>query len=126
MTTPPRHVPLFFQVYDFTCLWYSHTKQFKKLDRYTIAQKIFLLLLDLTVAVLRAETMPPFQKRKLLEEISPNIDIVKVLIRMSNSLDILDERAYIALQQELQEIGQMLGGWIRSLPASASAIRQTR
>lgn len=86
------------------------------MDRYSIGQKVFELLLEFLVAVHQAQYLPPALKRASLEAISPNFDTVKILIRLARKLEIIDEKKYLALTQELQQIGRMLGGWIKTLP----------
>lgn len=109
---------LFTRLYDFLCQWYIHSRKFPKFDRYTIAKKIFSLLLEALVCVMRAEYLSGSRKRTALETVSPLIDSVKILIRLCRNIEIIDERAYLAMETELHEIGKMLGGWIRSLPPS--------
>lgn len=62
-----------------------------------------------------AEYQRDEQKRETLTNLSPLINTVKILIRLSHNIDILSEKEYIWCQSELQEIGNMLGGWIRSI-----------
>jgi len=50
-----------------------------------------------------------------LQKASLKIDLLKILIRLAKEVKALDNKKYIQLQQELQEIGKMIGGWIRSL-----------
>lgn len=38
---------------------------------------------------------------------------LKILIRILKDLKILDIKKYLLLEDELQEIGKMLGGWIK-------------
>lgn len=42
-------------------------------------------------------------------------DLLKILIRLAKDIEILDNKRYIKLEQALQEIGRMLGGWKRSV-----------
>lgn len=64
---------------------------------------------------MKAEYLSKEKKKEALLEISPHFDTVKILIRLSRNLDIIPEHEYIKLEENLQEIGKMLGGWIRSL-----------
>lgn len=42
-------------------------------------------------------------------------DLLKILIRLAKDVQALDNKKYIELEQALQEIGRMLGGWKRSV-----------
>jgi len=37
------------------------------------------------------------------------------MIRLANEINCLDNKKYLVLQEKLQEIGRMLGGWMRSI-----------
>jgi len=53
-------------------------------------------------------------KIHLLERTSVKLDILKLLIRLSKDIAALDNKKYLTLQEFLQEIGKMLGGWLRA------------
>lgn len=55
------------------------------------------------------------EKYNILQKASLKIDLLKILIRLAKEVKALDNKKYIQLQQELQEIGKMIGGWMRSL-----------
>ena len=38
-----------------------------------------------------------------------------MLIRLSNEIRVLDNKKYLILQEKLQEIGRMIGGWMKSI-----------
>ncbi|KKQ10018.1 MAG: hypothetical protein US19_C0009G0020 [Candidatus Daviesbacteria bacterium GW2011_GWB1_36_5] len=54
------------------------------------------------------------QKLLLLQKISTKLDLLKILLRLSKDSQSLTDKKYLELQAYLQEIGKMLGGWIRS------------
>ena len=58
----------------------------------------------------------PTAKDKIakLNETSVKVDLLKVLLRLSKDTKALNNNSYLALQATLQEIGKMLGGWIRA------------
>jgi len=58
----------------------------------------------------------PYSKEKTttLHIMSVKLDLLKILLRISKDTQCLSEKKYIELQTILQEIGKMLGGWIRS------------
>lgn len=114
---PPRRnladTLIFHRLNDLACLWYVHTKRFSKLDRYTLGQKVFELLVEMLVLVIRAQYQPIEQKLHTLNEISAYLDSVKVIIRITRKLEIVSEVWYIRFEDELCQVGKMLGGWIR-------------
>ncbi len=106
---------MFTRIYDLTCHWYRVARKFPKPDRYTIGNEIFSYLIVLLVGITKAEYLDFQRKRALLNSLSPTLDTIKILVRLANSLDILPDKHSIPIQGELQEIGKMLGGWIRSI-----------
>lgn len=49
-----------------------------------------------------------------LEQMSVKIDLLKILLRLAKDTKALSSGRYIELQSALQEIGKMLGGWLRA------------
>ena len=45
---------------------------------------------------------------------SVKVDLLKVLLRLAKDTQSISEGRYLNLQEMLQEIGKMLGGWIRA------------
>lgn len=55
------------------------------------------------------------RKIQYLEKSIVSIDILKILIRLAKDIQALDNKKYLQLQEQLQEIGRMLGGWKKSI-----------
>lgn len=114
---PPRRdlgdTLIFHCLNDLACLWYVHTKRMAKLDRYTLGQKIFELLIDMLVLVVRAQYQSNEKKLQILYNTSEQLDTIKILIRLTHKIEMIPEATYIRFQTDLQNIGKMLGGWIR-------------
>jgi len=51
----------------------------------------------------------------LISQASVKFDALKIFTRLTWELKILDDKKYAELQTHLQEIGKMIGGWLRSL-----------
>ena len=111
---------LFHRLNDLACLWYVHTKRLPKLDRYTIGQKVFELLVEMLVLVMQAQYESKPQKIQNLKQFSGHLDTTKILVRLMHKLMIIEEKPYIRFEAELVECGRMLGGWIRSLSNNPS------
>lgn len=45
---------------------------------------------------------------------SVKVDLLKVLLRLAKDTKALSSGSYLTLQDMLQEIGKMLGGWIKA------------
>jgi len=84
---------------------------FPKTRRYTLGQRlddstldIFELLFSIPNAKSKVET---------LMQISTKLDLIKVLLRLAKDNQAIKSNRYLELQATLQEIGKMLGGWIK-------------
>jgi hypothetical protein len=55
------------------------------------------------------------QRLHSLHRISNKLDLLKVLIRLAKETRTIDDKQYIEIQAIIQEVGRMIGGWIKSL-----------
>ncbi len=85
---------------------------FPKTKRYTLGQKLDTITLDIFEFLFEV----PLSSNKIsaLERISIKVDLLKVLLRSAKDTQTITDKKYLELQLILQEIGKMLGGWIRS------------
>ena len=85
---------------------------FPKTKRYTLGQKLDNLTLEIFELLF---SIPSSQnKTDILQKISIKLDLLKILLRLSKDILAVRDKKYLELQEMLQEIGRMLGGWIRS------------
>lgn len=85
---------------------------FPKTKRYTLGQKLDNLTLEIFELLFSIPTAN--SKAATLQQISIKLDLLKILLRLSKDSLALRDKKYLELQTILQEIGKMLGGWIRS------------
>lgn len=116
--TPPHSsfnfdVPLVHKIYDFYKLFHEFIKLFPKIEKYSLGQKIENLTLDILEISLKTVYSPKQEKLSLLKEVDTKINLLKMLIRLANEIKVLDNKKYLISQEKLQEIGKMIGGWIR-------------
>ncbi|HCR41792.1 TPA: hypothetical protein DIV45_00225 [Patescibacteria group bacterium] len=72
--------------------------------------------LGLLEELLLASKLPAgYEKKHNLISSSAKLELIKLLVRLAREVNALTDQQYILLQSHLQEIGSMLGGWIRSL-----------
>jgi len=53
------------------------------------------------------------QKLPFLRKASSKLDMLKFFLQITWEIKSLDNRKYIILSEQFEEIGKMLGGWIR-------------
>lgn len=105
-------IPIFTKLYDFYQNLSQVVTAFPKTKRYTLGQKLDNLTLEIFELLF---SVPSSQnKTDTLQQISIKLDLLKILVRLSKDSLALTDKKYLELQLLLQEIGKMLGGWIRS------------
>jgi len=63
--------------------------------------------------LLKTVYSPKQEKLSFLKEIDTKVNLLKTLIRLAYEIKSIDNKKYLILQEKLQEIGKMIGGWIR-------------
>ena len=107
-------IPVFTKTYDLYKAFYGYLATFPKKDRYTLGQKCEILLLDLLEGIILASSLSKEEKLPILKTASLKLDVLKVLFRLGKDLKIIESKKYLILEGFLQEIGKMLGGWIKA------------
>ena len=107
-------IPIFKKTYDLYKTFYGYRASVPKQDRYTIWQKCEELLLEVLEGILYASQTTKVEKLPFLERASMKLNFLRVFIRLMKDIKAIDSKKYIATGANLDEIGRMLGGWIRS------------
>lgn len=110
-----NEIPVTQKVYDFYCDLYLVIEKMPKKDKYSIGTKIEKCTLDLLELVVKAGNATSGDKVPFLTEASAKVDLLKLLIRLAHDIKATDQKKYLKLESQLQEIGRMVGGWIKSL-----------
>lgn len=85
-----------------------------KQDRYTLWQKCENILLDSLENILLASQMSKKEKLPVLEKASLQLNLFRIFTRLAKEVKALDNKKYVSLQKNTDEVGRMLGGWIKS------------
>jgi hypothetical protein len=110
------HTPLFHALYGLFCSWHVRCDAIPKRDRFTIGQKVENLMLEILVAMITAyHAKEGSRKLQLLTEANTSLECLKILIRLAKDVHALDKRWYLKYEEQLQEVGKMLGGWMSSI-----------
>jgi hypothetical protein len=119
MTTQTRSVldiPIFHRMYDLYKMLHSYQPQIPKSERYTLWQKCENTTLALLEALIETGHQKGDGRVQSLYGISNKLDLLKVLIRLAKDTRTIDSAKYLEIQTVIQEIGKMIGGWIKSVP----------
>jgi hypothetical protein len=94
---------------------HGYQRSIPKLERFTLWQKCENSALTVLEGLLQVGYVPPERRADLLTKISAHVDMLRVFLRLAHDTKTIDQKKYIALQATTDEIGRMLGGWLKSL-----------
>jgi len=107
-------IPIFKKTYDFYKNFHLLRAKISKQDRYTVFQRCENVILDLLERILEASQLSKAQKLPVLEKASLKLNFLRVFLRLMKDIKSIDLKIYAGLEQNVDEIGRMLGGWIKS------------
>jgi len=115
---PPPHrttlsiIQKFVETYK---LWDEFKNHFPKKSRYTLGAKIDTLFIDTIELLFIASYLGKEQKLPYLQKAGGKLDLLKFFLQIAWELKAIDNNKYIILSRQLDEIGKMIGGWIRGI-----------
>ncbi|HBB37283.1 MAG TPA: hypothetical protein DEB07_03310 [Candidatus Moranbacteria bacterium] len=108
-------IPIFKKIYELYRNFYSFRNSVPKQDRYTLWQKCENILLETLESILLASQMSKVEKLPVLEKASLKLNLFRIFVRLAKEVKAIDSKKYVLLQEKTDEIGRMLGGWIKSV-----------
>lgn len=107
-------IPIIKKTYDLYKVFHEYRKAIPKQDRYTVWERSENALLDTVECFMEAGYTKQTNKVILLERGSIKLNTFRFLVRLMKDTKSLDSKRYLVLQTSVDEIGRMLGGWMRS------------
>ena len=107
-------IPIFKKTYDLYKVFYSYRDGITKQDRHSIWQRCESIILDILEGILLASQTYKSEKVPILEKVSLKLNFLRVFLRLMKEVRVIDNKKYTALEGLVDEIGRMLGGWIKS------------
>jgi hypothetical protein len=103
-------------VYVAYAYWNELLIKFPKSQRYILGAKCADYILEiLELLMTSAEQINKIEKARHLHIVNVKLDILKLLVRLCKNCKCISNNAYLQMESQLQEIGRMLGGWLKSL-----------
>ena len=106
-------IPIFQKAYDLYKLICTYRNSVPKADRYTTWQKVEECSLAIIELLLMVNQTNGTEKVSLLQQVSNRVDMLRIFIRLAHETKSIDQKKYLKLQELLDEIGRMLGGWMK-------------
>jgi len=107
--------PIFHKLYELYTLFHSYQSLIPKSQRYTLWLRCENTILTLLETVIEIGHKGDKDKLNALLVVSDKLDVLKVLCRLAKDTRTIDSKQYLAIQTIVQEVGKMLGGWIKSV-----------
>lgn len=94
---------------------YGHTAlaRFPKMERHVLCAEIRRTMWDLLRLAVACNKR--HYKKTTLQDLDAALDLLRCQVRLSMRLGYLDMRRYEHWSRLLDEIGRMIGGWIKSI-----------
>lgn len=103
------------KTYDLLLYIVPQLAKYPKAQRYLLADRIQTKLMDILEQLIKAYYTRGSMKKSILYELNVQLEQLRYLIRLSKDLKCLDLRRYEFIQSKINEIGQQIGAWIKSL-----------
>jgi len=107
-------IPILRKAYDLYRTFHGLRSIVPKADRYTLWQRSENLILDVLESILLASQLPKNEKLPHLEKVSVKLNVLRLFLRLTKDTKALELKKILQLQEIVDEIGRMLGGWIKS------------
>jgi hypothetical protein len=100
------------KTYDLILWSCNHTSRFPKSHRFVLGERIERNLYDLLEILIQAKfTKEP---RTLLQQANLKLEILRFQLRLAKDLNCLQLKSYGFAAKAIDEIGRLVGGWLRS------------
>ncbi len=107
-------IPILKKTYELYSTFHEYRKVVSKADRFTVYERSENLIVDLIELFLEAGYTKSSNKSAILEKASIKLNTLRFFVRLMKETRVFDLKKYTTLQVIIDEIGRMLGGWIRS------------
>jgi hypothetical protein len=108
-------IPIFKKTYDLYKTFYGYRAFIPKQDRYTVWQRCESIILDILEGILLTSQTYKAEKLPVLEKTSLKLNFLRVFLRLMKEVKTIDNKKYTVLEELVDEIGRMIGGWIKSI-----------
>lgn len=108
-----KELSIFQKTYDFLLWFCPAIDKFPKSQKYVLGEKIKESFLRILRLIIEANAL--FDKKFKLKELSTELDCLRILIRLSKDLNLINIKKYKNCAIRINEIGRMLGGWLKSV-----------
>lgn len=103
---------IFQKIYDLILWMYPLINKFPKKQRFVLGQQLENTLLGILKGIIQANQER--DKSIILKQVSIELDKIRILYRLAKDLTFISIRQYQLGAEKINEVGKILGGWIKS------------
>jgi hypothetical protein len=100
------------KTYDLILWSCNHTGRFPRQHRFVLGERLERTLYDLLETLIQAKYSR--QRKPLLLDANLKLEILRFQIRLAKDLQCLQIKSYGFATKQIDEIGKLVGGWLRS------------
>lgn len=100
---------------------YVALRQFPVFERHVLAAEIRTSMLGLLRLIVVCNKR--YHKKTTLQELDAELDLLRCQVRLAKALGYLDFKKYETWAKHNDEIGRMVGGWIKSMALPMGEVR---
>jgi hypothetical protein len=89
-----------------------HTSRFPRNHRFVLGERLERNLYDLLETLIKARYTR--QRQPLLEQANLTLEVLRFQVRLAKDLACLKTKSYGFAARAIDEIGKLVGGWLRS------------
>lgn len=105
--------PVVIKIYDFVIWILPKLEKFPRSQKFLLGDRIQNILLDCFELLIEANYSR--EKADVLKKANLKLEKLRFLIRVSMDMHYLNIKGYEFASKKIDEIGRMVGGWIRSM-----------
>ena len=107
--------PIFNKTYDLMVWLIPTITSFPKDQRFRLAARIEMTMFNFYETILRASRER--QPRQFLREADIELEKLRIYLRLAQDIRCLSFHQYEHASKLVNEVGKLLGGWLKSIPA---------
>lgn len=108
-------IPIYHKTYELYKLLYSCHSAIPKIQLYSLWKKCEQINIEMLEAIIHTGHTQGNARTQAICNISEKLDLLKTFIRLTRETNSISAQKYLEIQSLIQEIGKMVGGWIKSL-----------
>jgi len=100
------------KTYDLILWSCNHTSRFPRQHRFVLGERLERTLYDLLETLIQAKYSR--ERTPLLNTANLKLEILRFQIRLAKDLQCLQIKSYGFAAKQIEEIGRLVGGWLKS------------